>query len=142
MKGLFLDTNIIIDVLANRKPYVDSSSKLFDLSVKGRLTLYISALSYSNIYYIIRKFATHKRMLTILKDLESVTETLDVTKEIIVRSIQSDFKDFEDAIQYETARSNKKVNAIVTRDPRGFKSGELTVLTPDEAITILSGASS
>ena len=142
MKGLFLDTNVIIDVLANRKPYVDSSSRLFDLSVKGKLTLYISALSYSNIYYIIRKSATHKQMLAILKDLESVTETLDVTKEIIVRSIQSDFKDFEDAIQYETAKANKKVNAIVTRDPRGFKSSELTVLTPDEALTILSNASS
>ena len=142
MKGLFLDTNVIIDVLANRKPYVDSSSRLFDLSVKGKLTLYISALSYSNIYYITRKSATHKQMLAILKDLESVTETLDVTKEIIVRSIQSDFKDFEDAIQYETAKANKKVNAIVTRDPRGFKSSELTVLTPDEALTILSNASS
>jgi predicted nucleic acid-binding protein len=142
MKGLFLDTNVIIDVLANREPYVDSASKLFDLSVKGKVTLYISALSYSNIYYIIRKSATHKKLLTILEGLESMTETLDVTKEIVIRSIQSDFKDFEDAIQYETARSNKKVNAIVTRDPVGFKDGMLTVLTPDEALTILISASS
>jgi predicted nucleic acid-binding protein len=142
MKGLFLDTNVIIDVLANRKPYVDSSSKLFDLAVKGKVTLYVSALSYSNIYYIIRKHATHRQLLAILKDLENMTETLDVTKEIVVRSIQSGFKDFEDAIQYETAKSTKKVDAIITLDPRGFKASELTVLTPDEAITILISASS
>ena len=142
MKGLFLDTNVIIDVLANRKPYVDSSSKLFDLSVKGKVTLYVSALSYSNIYYIIRKHATHKQLLAILKGLEDMTETLDVTKEIVVKSIQSGFRDFEDAIQYETAKSNKKVDAIITRDPRGFKGSELTVLTPDEALTILISASS
>ncbi len=142
MKGLFLDTNVIIDVLANRKPYVDSSSKLFDLSVKGKVTLYVSALSYSNIYYIVRKHATHKQLLAILKGLEDMTETLDVTKDIVVRSIQSGFKDFEDAIQYETAKSYKKVEAIITRDPRGFKDSELTVLTPDEALTILKSASS
>ena len=138
MKGLFLDTNVIIDVLANRRPYVETSARLFDLSVKRKVTLYVSALSYSNIYYIIRKSVTHKQLLSILAGLESMTETLDVTGQIVGKSLLSDFKDFEDAIQYETARSNKKVDAIVTRDPKGFKGSELTVLTPDEALTILS----
>lgn len=142
MKGLFLDTNVIIDVLANREPHVASAAQLFDLAVKGRVTLYVSALSYSTIYYIIRKGISHKQMVSILEGLEAVTETVDVTKAIIVKSLLSDFKDFEDAIQYNVAMSNKKISAIVTRDPKGYRSSELTVLTPDEAVTILTSARS
>lgn len=142
MKGFFLDTNVIIDVLANRLPHVESSSRLFDLAVKGKVTLYVSALSYSTIYYIIRKSVSHKQLVAILESLESVTETVDVTKLIIMKSLQSEFKDFEDAIQYYTAVSNKKISAIVTRDPKGYRTSELTTLSPDEALTILTSTSS
>ena len=142
MKGLFIDTNIIIDVLANRKPYVESASLLFDLAIKGKATLFISALSYSNIYYIIRKTTTHRKLISVLEDLENITETLDVSRKIIGMALKSDFKDFEDAIQYETAASNKKVDAIVTRDPKGYQNSKITVLTPDEALTIVLSTSS
>lgn len=137
MKDLFLDTNIIIDVLANRQPYSESATRLFDLAEKGKINLFISALSYSNIYYIIKKTCTHKEMISLLKDLESLTETLDVTKKIIAKSLVSDFKDFEDAIQYNTAISNKKIAAIITRNVKDYKNIELAVLTPDEALSAI-----
>lgn len=137
MKDLFLDTNIIIDVLANRQPYSESATRLFDLAEKGKINLFISALSYSNIYYIIKKNCTHKEMISLLKDLESLTETLDVTKKIIAKSLVSDFKDFEDAIQYNTAISNKKIAAIITRNVKDYKNIELAVLTPDEALSAI-----
>jgi predicted nucleic acid-binding protein len=136
MKAFFLDTNVIIDVLANRQPHVIYSSRLFDLAVKGKITIYISALSYSNIYYIIKKRSSHKDVIKILENLEAITETIDVTKPVIEKSIKSDFKDFEDAIQYFTALSNKKISAIVTRDIKGFRNSELPILTPEEALTI------
>jgi len=136
MKAFFLDTNVIIDVLANRQPHVIYSSLLFDLGVKGKITIYISALSYSNIYYIIKKRSSHKDVIKILENLEAITETIDVTKPVIEKSIKSDFKDFEDAIQYFTALSNKKISAIVTRDIKGFRNSELPILTPEEALTI------
>jgi len=72
-------------------------------------------------------------MISLLKDLESLTETLDVTKEIIAKSLTTDFKDFEDSIQYNTALANKKISAIVTRNVKDYKGSKLTVLTPDEA---------
>ena len=135
MKNLFLDTNVIIDVLANRQPFSNSAAKLFDLAEKGKLSLMISALSYSNIYYIIKKTCTNKEMISLLRDLESLTETLDVTKEIISKSLTSDLKDFEDAIQYNTALAYKKVSAIVTRDVKDYKGSKLTILTPDEVLS-------
>ena len=137
MTHLFLDTNILIDVLANRAPFVDSAAKLFDLAEKGKVGLFISALSYSNIYYIIKKNCTHKELISLLRDLEALTETLDVTKEIISKSLSSEFKDFEDSIQYYTALSNKKVSVIVTRNVKDYKASKLSVLTPDEVLSAI-----
>jgi predicted nucleic acid-binding protein len=142
VKNLFLDANVIIDVLADRKPFSESSSKLFDYAEKGKINLYISALSYSNIYYIVRKICSHKEMLSMLRDLEAMTTTLDVTKQIIADSLNSGFKDFEDAIQYNTALSNKKIDAIVTRNPRDFKNNNISVFAPEEALSTIESAGS
>jgi predicted nucleic acid-binding protein len=137
MKNFFIDTNVIIDVLANRQPFSESGAKLFDLAEKGRINLMISALSYSNIYYIIKKTCSHKEMISLLKDLESLTETLDITKEIIAKALISDFKDFEDSIQYHTALANKKITVLVTRNVKDYKESKLTVLTPDEVLSMI-----
>lgn len=141
MTYFFLDTNVIIDFIADRKPFSRTAAKLFDFSEKGKVKIFISSLSYSNIYYVVKKAASHKEMIRILRELESMTETVDVTKSIIKSSLFSDFKDFEDAIQYYTAISNKKTTAIVTRDTKDFKNSDLAVLTPEEALSLIENAS-
>jgi predicted nucleic acid-binding protein len=142
MKHLFLDTNVIIDVLANREPFSNVASKLLDYGDKGKLNIYISALSYSNIYYILRKTCSHKEMISLLRDIKAISTTMDVTEEIISKAIESGLKDFEDAIQLNTALSNKKIQAIVTRDIKGFKNNDISVLTPEEALGIIESAGS
>ena len=137
MKHLFLDTNVLIDVLANREPFSIVAAKLLDCSDKGKLNLYISALSYSNIYYILRKSCTHKQLVSLLKDIKAITITLDVTDNIISKALELGLKDFEDAIQLQSALSNKKIQAIVTRDTRGFNNHDLAVFTPSEALGII-----
>lgn len=137
MKNLFLDTNVIIDVLADRKPFSEAASRLFDHAERGDIRLFVSALSYSNIYYIIKKTCSHKQMLSLLRDLEAMTETLDVTKAVISKSLHSGFKDFEDAIQFHTAVASKKVAAIVTRNPKDFKNDAIAILTPGEALSMI-----
>ena len=142
MRNLFLDTNVIIDVLADRKPFSASSTTLFDYADRGKVNLFVSALSYSNIYYIIRKSCSHKEMLSLLRDLDAIAETLDVTRQIITNSLNGSFKDFEDSIQYNTAVANKKMDAIVTRDPKGFKNDNIAVFTPEEALSMIESAGS
>jgi len=137
MKNLFLDTNVIIDFIADRQPFSETASVLFDLAEKKQLHLFISALSYSNIYYIIKKNCSHKQLLVILQDLETLVETIDVTKQVIFDALKSDFKDFEDAIQYHTALSNNKIEAIVTRNTKDFKESKLAILTPEEVLAII-----
>ncbi len=137
MKHLFLDTNILIDVLANREPFSDAASKLLNYGDTGKLHIYISALSYSHIYYILRKTCSHKEMISILKDINAITITINVTGTIIREAIDSGLKDFEDAIQLYAALSNRKIQAIVTRDPKGFKKTALSVLTAEEALSLI-----
>lgn len=137
MTNLFVDTNIIIDFIADRKPFSKTAAKLFDYSEKGKVKLFISALSYSNIYYVVKKGTSHKEMISVLKELESMTETIDATKAIIKSALSSDFKDFEDAIQYNSAISVKKISAIVTRNTKDYKNSSIAIVTPEEVIGLI-----
>ena len=133
MKHLFMDTNVIIDFLSNRKPFSLEAAKLFDYSFKKKITIYVAAVSYNNIYYILRQSSTHTATIKILSELQGWTETVDVSKEVIKNALKSEFKDFEDAIQYNCAKDLNKIDCIVTRDSKDFKKSELPVLTPKEA---------
>jgi predicted nucleic acid-binding protein len=137
MKHFLLDTNVVIDFLTDRRPFSLVAAKLFDYSERGKIKLYLTAVSYNNTYYILKKLTSHKETIKILKDLERITETVDTTGEAIKHSLDSEFKDFEDAIQYYTAKTNKKLDAIVTRNVSDFRLSKIPILTPDEAIGLI-----
>lgn len=137
MKNIFLDTNVIIDFLADRRPFSLSVAKIFNYVLLGKVKVFISAVSYNNIYYILRQSLTNSEIIKLLDDLCEMTEIADVTKAIIKKSLTSDFKDFEDAIQYNCALNLNKIDFIVTRDTKDFKKSNLPVLTPEEAVSSL-----
>lgn len=137
MKHIFLDTNIVIDFLADRNPFSLFAAKLFNFSILGKAKIYVSAVSYNNIYYILRQSHSSVETLKLLDELSEMTEITDLTKSIIKKSLKSDFKDFEDAIQYNCALSLYKVDFIVTRDTKDFKKSTLSIMTPEEAVRLL-----
>lgn len=140
MNNIFLDTNVIIDFLADRRPFSLLAAKIFNYSLQGKVKVFISAVSYNNIYYILRQSLTNRETIKLLDELCEMTEVADVTKSIIKKSLKMDFKDFEDAIQYNCALSINKIDFIVTRDTKDFKNSVLPVLTPEEAISSLESA--
>ena len=137
MKHIFLDTNVVIDFLADRRPFSVDAAQLFDLAIQGEIKIYISAVSYNNIYYILRQSLTSNTTIKLLDELAGMTEIADVTKEVIRQSLKSDFKDYEDAIQYYCALNISEIDLIVTRNTKDFKKSELAVLTTTEAIASL-----
>ena len=141
MKNIFLDTNVVIDFLADRKPFSLFAAKIFNDAVQGKVKLFISAVSYNNIYYILRQSLTNNETLKLLNEISDLAEIVDVTKSTIRNSLKSDFKDFEDAIQYNCALSISKLDALVTRDTKDFKKSLLPVFTPEEIVNILKHAS-
>lgn len=137
MKNVFLDTNILIDFFADRKPFSLEAAKLLNYSLKKKINIYISAVSYNNIYYILRQSCSHNETIKMLAELNEWTEIIDVSKEVIKKSIKSDFRDFEDAIQYNCAKSLTKIECIVTRNSKDFKTSSLPILNPKEAVSII-----
>jgi len=140
MIHLFLDTNSVIDFLTDRKPFSSLAGRLFDYSVKGEVKLYLSAVSYNNIYYVVRKVSSHKETIRILSSLIEMTEVIDSTSGIIKDSLNSEFNDFEDALQYYSAKLNPVINGIVTRNGVDFKHSSISIFTPGEAIKFVESA--
>lgn len=137
MKHIFIDTNVVIDFLADRQPFAMDAARLFDLAIDKKVRIHISAVSYNNIYYILRQSLTNNATIKLLDELAEMTEITDVTSAIIRQSLKTDFKDYEDAIQYYCALSISQINFIVTRNTKDFKKSTLPVLTPTEAIVSL-----
>ena len=141
MKNIFLDTNVVIDFLADRKPFSLDAARLFNFCVLGKVKIYISAVSYNNIYYILRQSLSNSETIRRLDELSEMAEIADVTKSVIKKSLKTDFKDFEDAIQYYCALSLNKIDFIVTRDTKDFKKSTLSIMTASEAVGYLDAAS-
>ncbi len=140
MKHIFLDTNVLIDFLADRKPFSIEAARIFNYSLKKEVTIYVAAVSYNNIYYIVRQSHSHSETIKILLELQGWTEVIDLTGDVINKSLNAEFKDFEDAIQYHCAKTLKKIECIVTRDTKDFRKSSLPTLTPKEALTMIENA--
>jgi len=131
MTDLFIDTNVIIDFIIDRQPFSREAAQVFNLVDQKKVKGYTSALCYSNLYYVLSKYASHKKVIKILNELSELAAILKVDDDIIKASFASDFSDFEDAIQYFTAREYKRIDVIITRNIKVYKKSSLPVMTPE-----------
>ena len=132
MTDLFIDTDVIIDFLIDRKPYSREAAILFTLIEQKKLRGYSSSLTFSNLYYILRKIETHNKVISKLDSLSKILSILKVDEQTIKSAINSGFLDFEDSIQYYSAQDYKKISVIITRNIRDYKNSEIPVMTPGD----------
>jgi len=135
MTRAFIDTDVIIDFLTDRKPFSDSAAILFNRIDRKEIDGCTSAQSISNLYYILRKFAPHRKVIQALRDLTLILGILPVNQEIIGKALQSDFNDFEDGVQYFCAEAGQ-ADVIVTRNIRNYKRMGIAVMTPDIMVKV------
>lgn len=131
---VFLDTNIVIDYLSNREPFGDKARRIFLLVEEQDVELCVAALSFTTIYYVLRKQCRHGELLDLLEKLCFVVSVVSTDNNIIANAIKSEFTDFEDAVQYYTALS-AEVDYIVTRNTKDYVVSEIPVFTPDEFLS-------
>jgi predicted nucleic acid-binding protein len=112
---IFLDTDVALDHLADRQPFAEYAHRILALAETGRLTICVSALSFSNLYYILRKLKGSADALALLGKLKLLVQISTVGQSEIESALSSNFKDFEDAIQHFIAKKEGGVSAIVTR---------------------------
>ena len=132
---IFLDTDVALDHLADRQPFAEYAHRLFGLAETGELTICVSSLSFSNLYYILRKLKGHTDALALLGKLKLLVRVSAVSNEEIQSALSSNFNDFEDAIQHFAAKAEESISAIVTRNKTDYSASELPVLSPDEFLT-------
>ena len=135
MDRILVDTNIVLDLLARRTEFLIEAQELFTLSDKNELKLYVSSLTFANTYYILSQKMKMENARKILRKFKVLVEVLPMDDKIIELSLESDFKDFKDAIQYHTAIENE-VNIILTRNLKDFKTAKIPVLTAKDYIKI------
>jgi predicted nucleic acid-binding protein len=136
---ILLDTNIIIDNALEREPFWDASEQVLSLIEQGTIAGYISASTVSDLYYIIRKARGRDWTLTYLNQLVTFCQIATVNQAVISMAFTSNFKDFEDSIQYSTALVNQ-LDAIITRNPQDFPIVTPRILTPDQLIEELTNS--
>ncbi len=127
---LFIDSDVVIDFFTDREPFANPASEIFDLNEKGKLRLYLSAVSINNIYYIVRKYLGHKKTIGIVEALTEMTEIVGTTRKEIIQALKNNFKEYEDSVQYSTALTIDGIEAIITRNVKDYKNSEIAVLTP------------
>ena len=131
MEKLLIDTNIVIDLLAKRECFFQEAQELFTLADEKHLSLFISALTFANTYYILTRELNANEARKVMIKFMTLAKILPLENKVLELALSSDFSDLEDAIQYYTTLDNK-VTIIITRNKKDFKKSKLPVLTARE----------
>jgi len=136
---VLLDTNIIVDVAIEREPFFGDSEQVLTFVEEGRIEGYISASTFGDLYYIIRRDKGRNMALELLSNIATFCQVATVDRAAITMALTANFRDFEDAIQYGTARVNQ-LDAIITRDVADFPVTTPRIITPAQLIQELTNS--
>lgn len=136
MKKLFLDTNIIVDLIADRKPFSKYAIQIFQKAELKEIELFTSSHSIATTHYLLKKYLAEKELRDVLYNLLDYLTVVAVDVDILKKGLRSNHKDFEDSIQILCASSIEKINCIVTRNTKDFKASEIPAFNPDEILII------
>ena len=128
---VFVDTNVLLDVLAERKPFYTDSVNIWTLAESGRLDASVAAISFTNCWYLVRRHAGRKSADKALQLLRDVFTPVDLTAQVLNQAIDAGFEDFEDAVQFHSA-VQARARCVVTRNADHFPRSPLSVLSPAE----------
>jgi len=137
MKTVFLDTNIVIDFYSKRGEFYQPALMIFDLAKEEKFKIAVSATTFINAFYILRKIYEKTELKQKMISLSKICIITDVTSDNVYQALNSEFKDFEDCIQVFSCK-NIASDIIVTRNKKDFLSSKIRVLDPIEFLTEIS----
>jgi len=128
---ILLDTNVVLDVLLAREPFVDLAREIFILIENGEIEGYLCATSVTTLHYLIGRESNKKEADEIIEKLLTLFEVSPVTKKILYDASINNGLDYEDSVIY-TSAFYSEIDIIVTRDKKGFKESKISSLNPKE----------
>lgn len=129
---LFVDTDVILDLVLQREDHFEFAQKLFDQFQQGKNILYTSSIIIAKMHFIIRKLHDLKFANSSVSFVSKHFKIIDANNEDIENAILSKFSDFEDGVQYFSALRSKKIDVLVTRNVKDYKHALLPVFTPKQ----------
>jgi predicted nucleic acid-binding protein len=133
---VLFDTNVVLDLLLNRKPHSGPAAELFARVESGELSGYIGATTVTTIHYLAEKAVGARRARVLVSRLLNLVEVAPVSRAVLEAALETGISDHEDAVPCEAARQ-VDAQAIVTRNRPDFRNAPLPVHTPAEMIKLL-----
>jgi len=127
VEKIFVDTNILLDVLLERRPFCEPAQELWTLAEQKKVIAAVSVLSFNNIFFILRKYSSASKAYQALEGISKIFKILELSPQMIHQAITEKNPDFEDALQYQAALKYK-AKVIITRDSSGFKESKIKVM--------------
>ncbi|NJY61595.1 PIN domain-containing protein [Salinimicrobium sp. CDJ15-81-2] len=139
MENVLIDTDVILDFFFDREPFAEFATEILNLCEENKIKGFTTPVIICNTYYLLRQTAKHDIVIEKIKQLLTIVDVLQIDKEVVLDSLNSDFKDFEDALQNYSAVKNGKISIVLTRNIKDYKKSEMAVMTPE---TYLRGTAS
>lgn len=130
MQKLFLDTNIVVDFLGEREEVYRSAARVMTLADQKKIKIFTTSNTISTSYYLLSKYESPKAALEKIRKFKVLCSVSAMSDEVIDKVIASDFKDFEDAIQYFSAIATH-CDLIITRNGKDFKNALIPVMNAE-----------
>lgn len=131
MEKVLIDTDVILDFFFDRQTFSEHAAKILSLCELKQIQGFITPVICSNLYYILRQTAKHEKVIEKLSQLLIITEVLVIDKDIIIKALNSNFHDFEDALQNYAAEKTGIIDLILTRNTKDFRNSNIIVMTPE-----------
>lgn len=134
MKKVFIDTNILLDLIANRRPFSKYAILIFTQAEQKKIKLFTSSHTMAATHYLLQKWMNEKQLRQVLLNLLHYLQIIPIDSEMIKRGLQSKNKDFEDELQLQSAYSIQDMDCLITRNRKDYMHAVIPVLSPDEFI--------
>lgn len=131
MQKVFIDTDVILDLLDKREPFYKEAAIIFSLIEENNIKGYTSPIVFANIHYILSKKLSKNMALKNLLKLRNLINIAPINEKIIDQSLNSNFKDYEDSIQYYTAIA-ADISILITRNVKDYKNAGITICDPQQ----------
>lgn len=137
MEKVFVDSDIVLDLLSGREPHYKYAAELFSMADENSIKIYVSSLTFANVNYILSRQLTAGQARKMLLKFKTIINVLAVNDKIIELALASDFHDFEDAIQYNTAIENG-ITTLLTRNLKDYKKADIAIMTAQQYLNIIN----
>ena len=131
MNKVLIDTDVILDFFFDRKPFSHDAAKILSLCEGAKIDGFVTSVTISNIYYILRNSSKHDKIIESFKILMNIIDVAIIDKQTVLNALNSEFKDFEDALQNFSAINESDIQVIITKNVKDYKTSSLAVITPE-----------